>query len=167
MSCCFVATVLPLRQESFIDAILCFCIFACLCYIQSFLVSFFVFELLVMRQHQNELCCHSDKNLSNRLDYLSRLPFASLFIDNSWLITETVSNLQENQSSSGRLPAGAATTPTSTFTCCSTLHWRVQGLEWRQLLNYAVECRSYQFEDPQRFGVQSKQWKWRQWRYRL
>ena len=55
---------------------------------------------------------HSDKNLSNRLDYLSRLPFASLFIDNSWLITETVSNLQENQSSSWRHPPGAATTPT-------------------------------------------------------
>ena len=56
--------------------------------------------------------CQSDKNLSNRHDYLSRLPFASLFIDNSWLITETVSNLQENQSSSWRRPQGAATTPT-------------------------------------------------------
>ena len=62
-------------------------------------------------------CCfvasrHSDKNLSNRLDYLSRLPFASLFIDNSWLITETVSNLQENQSSSWRRPRG----------CCHHAH---------------------------------------------
>ena len=56
--------------------------------------------------------CHSDKNLSNRLDYLSRLPFASLFIDNSWLITETVSNLQENQSSSWRRPRG----------CCHHAH---------------------------------------------
>ena len=88
----------------------CFCIF-CVFVLCFYLPSFWC------RGNTRMSCCfvasrHSDKNLSNRLDYLSRLPFASLFIDNSWLITETVSNLQENQSSSWRRPRG----------CCHHAH---------------------------------------------
>ena len=94
---------------------LCFCInvyfFLCVFVLCFYLPSFWC------RGNTRMSCCfvascHSDKNLSNRLDYLSRLPFASLFIDNSWLITETVSNLQENQSSSWRRPRG----------CCHHAH---------------------------------------------